>query len=132
MSPIVDWLMILFTMILTYKSYKKLVFYRYCSVSFYVILIVYIFCCVPIILNYLIGMPQYNVVYWYKAFIEPMNNVDVSAIYDIYITFAVFALYMYGTKMNRRLISRATRLNTALKNENEKPWIYVFGKRIRH
>lgn len=127
MSPIVDWLMILFTTILTYKSYKKLVFYRYCSVSFYVILIVYIFCCVPIILNYLIGMPQYNVVYWYKAFIEPMNNVDVSAIYDIYITFAVFALYMYGTKMNRRLISRATRLNTALKNENEKPWIYVFG-----
>lgn len=95
MSPIVDWLMILFTTILTYKSYKKLVFYRYCSVSFYVILIVYIFCCVPIILNYLIGMPQYNVVYWYKAFIEPMNNVDVSAIYDIYITFAVFALYMY-------------------------------------
>ena len=127
MSPIVDWLMILFTTILTYKSYKKLVFYRYCSVSFYVILTVYIFCCVPIILNYLIGMPQYNVVYWYKAFIEPMNNVDVSAIYDIYITFAVFALYMYGTKMNRRLISRATRLNTALKNENEKPWIYVFG-----
>lgn len=127
MSPVVDWLMILFTTILTYKSYKKLVFYRYCSVSFYVILIVYIFCCVPIILNYLIGMPQYNVVYWYKAFIEPMNNVDVSAIYDIYITFAVFALYMYGTKMNRRLISRATKLNTALKNENEKPWIYVFG-----
>ena len=73
------------------------------------------------------GNSQYNVVYWYKAFIEPMNNVDVSAIYDIYITFAVFALYMYGTKMNRRLISRATRLNTALKNENEKPWIYVFG-----
>lgn len=26
MSPIVDWLMILFTTILTYKSYKKLVF----------------------------------------------------------------------------------------------------------
>ena len=45
MSPIVDWLMILFTTILTYKSYKKLVFYRYCSVSFYVILIVYILLC---------------------------------------------------------------------------------------
>mgnify|MGYP000494256524 CR=1 FL=1 len=64
-------------------------------------------------------MPQYTVVYWYKAFIEPMNNVDVSAIYDIYITFAIFVLYMYGTKMNRRLVSRATELNTALKNENE-------------
>lgn len=127
MSPIVDWLMILITTIVTYKSYKKLVFNRYCSVSFYVVFIVYIFCCVPIILNYLIGMPQYTVVYWYKAFIEPMNNVDVSAIYDIYITFAIFALYMYGTKMNRRLVSRATELNTTLKNENEKPWIYVFG-----
>ena len=127
MFPVVDWLMILITTIVTYKSYKKLVFDRYCSISFYVVFIVYIFCCVPIILNYLIGMPQYTVVYWYKAFIEPMNNVDVSAIYDIYIIFAIVALYMYGTKMNRRLLSRATELNTALKNENEKPWIYVFG-----
>lgn len=127
MFPIVDWLMILITTIVTYKSYKKLVFDRYCSVSFYVVFIVYIFCCVPIILNYLIGIPQYTVVYWYKAFIEPMNNVDVSAIYDIYITFAIFALYIYGTKMNRRLVSRATELNTVLRNENEKPWIYVFG-----
>ena len=93
MFPVVDWLMILITTIVTYKSYKKLVFDRYCSISFYVVFIVYIFCCVPIILNYLIGMPQYTVVYWYKAFIEPMNNVDVSAIYDIYITFAIFALY---------------------------------------
>ena len=127
MFPIVDWLMILITTIVTYKSYKKFVFDRYCSISFYVVFIVYIFCSVPITLNYLTGMPQYTVVYWYKAFIEPMNNVDVSAIYDIYITFAIFALYMYGTKMNRRLVSRATELNTALKNENEKPWIYVFG-----
>ena len=127
MFPIVDWLMILITTIVTYKSYKKFVFDRYCSISFYVVFIVYIFCSVPITLNYLIGMPQYTVVYWYKAFIEPMNNVDVSAIYDIYITFAIFALYMYGTKMNRRLVSRATELNTTLKNENEKPWIYVFG-----
>ena len=127
MFPIVDWLMILITTIVTYKSYKKLVFDRYCSVSFYVVFIVYIFCCVPIILNYLIGMPQYTVVYWYKAFIEPMNNVDVSAIYDIYIIFAIVALYMYGTKMNRRLVSRATERNSVLRNENEKPWIYVFG-----
>ena len=127
MFPIADWLMILITTIVTYKSYKKLVFDRYCSVSFYVVFIVYIFCCVPIILNYLIGMPQYTVVYWYKAFIEPMNNVGVSAIYDIYITFAIFALYIYGTKMNRRLVSRVTELNTVLRNENEKPWIYVFG-----
>lgn len=127
MFPIVDWLMILITTIVTYKSYKKFIFDRYCSVSFYVVFIVYIFCCVPIILNYLIGMPQYTVVYWYKAFVEPMNNVDVSVIYDIYITFAIFALYIYGTKMNRRLVTRATELNTALKNENEKPWIYVLG-----
>lgn len=127
MFPIVDWLMILITTIVTYKSYKKLVFDRYCSVSFYVVFIAYIFCCVPIILNYLIGMPQYTVVYWYKAFIEPMNNVDVSAVYDIYITFAILALYIYGTKMNRRLVSRATERNSVLRNENEKPWIYVFG-----
>ena len=62
-----------------------------------------------------------------KAFVEPMNNVDVSAVYDIYITFAILALYIYGTKMNRRLVSRATERNSVLRNENEKPWIYVFG-----
>ena len=34
MFPVVDWLMILITTIVTYKSYKKLVFDRYCSRSF--------------------------------------------------------------------------------------------------
>ena len=40
MFPVVDWLMILITTIVTYKSYKKLVFDRYCSISFYVVFIV--------------------------------------------------------------------------------------------
>lgn len=127
MSLIVDWLMIFITTIVTYKSYKKLVFNRYCSVSFYVVFIVYLFCCVPIIFNYLIGMPQYTVVYWYKSFIEPMNNVAVGVIYDIYITIAIFALYIYGTKMNRKLVTRAMAPNATLRNENENPWIYVLG-----
>ena len=56
-----------------------------------------------------------------------MNSVDVGAIYDIYITLAILALYNYGTKMNKKLASRETALNAILRSENEKPWIYVLG-----
>ena len=127
MSPSLDWLMIIITTFVTYKSYKKLVFDRNCSVSFYVILVVYIFCCLPIILNYLIKIPQYTVVYWYKPFIKPMNDAKVGAIYDIYITTAVLALYIYGIKMNIKLAKRVLVSSASLRNENEKPWIYVLG-----
>ena len=127
MSPIVDWLMIFIATFLTYKSYKKIVFDRYCSVSFYVVLIVYVFCCVPILLNYLIGVPQYYVVYWYTPFVEPMNNADVAIIYDVYIMIAIFALYIYGIKVNKKLLRRVDVTSTTLRKENENPWIYVLG-----
>lgn len=127
MSPIEDWLMIVIATFLTYKSYKRIVYDRYCSVSFYVVLIVYVFCCVPILLNYLIGVPQYNVVYWYAPFAEPMNNGDVAIIYDVYIMIAIFALYIYGIKANKKLLRKVGVTSAALRKENEKPWIYVFG-----
>lgn len=127
MSPIMDWLMLFITTIIVYKSYKKIVFDRYCSVSFYVIFIAYIFCCIPILLNYIIGIPQYDVVYWYKSFLPAMNNTNVAIIYDVYITIAILALYFYGIMTKKKMAKRAIVLNTALKNENEKPWIYVLG-----
>ena len=127
MSPIVDWLMIFITSIVTYKSYKKFVFDRYCSVSFYVVFIVYIFCCFPILLNYLIGMPQYIVVYWYRSFLESMNNSSVAVIYDIYIIVAILALYTYGIMMNKKLTQRAVVASCALRNKNENPCIYILG-----
>lgn len=127
MSPIVDWIMIIITTWLTYKAYKKFVFDRHCSVSYYVIFVVYVFCCLPIVFNYMIGIPQYDVVYWYRSFLPAMNNSGVAIIYDIYILIAVLCLYFYGKKANKRLRKKAAILNNKQKNENENPWIYIIG-----
>lgn len=56
---------------------------RYSSVGNYVQVIVWVFCCLPILLDYCVGMPEYKTVYWYVPFIVPMSNDYVSCIYDI-------------------------------------------------
>ena len=85
MAQILDWLLIIFGTIFALSSFKKICFQKNCSISNFIICIVYVFCILPIILNYFVGIPEYNTVYWYKVFISPMNNETISCIYDIYI-----------------------------------------------
>lgn len=89
-----DFLLIISTSIIAILSYKKIIYNRNSSIANYVILILYLFCVFPIILNYIFGIPKYNTIYWYKPFIEVMFNKDVNKIYDIYIMGCVISLYV--------------------------------------
>ena len=80
-----DWLLILTATGIVISAYKRVVFQENCSVANYVIVVLYVFCVLPIICNYTLGLPQYKTIYWYKPFIEPMVNVQVGIIYDLYI-----------------------------------------------
>ena len=82
MTQILDWLLIFFGTIFSFYSFKRICFQKNCSVSNFIICIVYVFCILPIMLNYFIGIPEYNTVYWYKVFISSMENV-----FMIYISF---------------------------------------------
>ena len=98
MAQILDWLLIIFGTIFALSSFKKICFQKNCSISNFIICIVYVFCILPIILNYFVGIPEYNTVYWYKVFISPMNNETISCIYDIYIFASITMLYIYSSE----------------------------------
>lgn len=109
MNILFDIILIVFSSIIFYKSYKKIIFEKNCSISNYLNIIIYVFCVIPIVLNYLVGIPNYHTIYWYKPFIEPMKNENVSIIYDVYVFFTMFLLHV--------LLSRKKN-NIELKNEN--------------
>ena len=98
MSTILDIILILIGTIITFRSYKYITFNKTRSISDYVIIVIYAFCVLPIILNYLIGIPNYETVYWYKVFYNPMINSRVSIIYDLYIMITILLLYFYSKK----------------------------------
>lgn len=100
MSLVFDWILLIIGSIFSIASYKKIIFKKNVSIANYIILVIYIFCILPVLLNYLIGIPQYKTVYWYKVFINPMENNKVTIIYDTYILFTIILLYIYSKKVN--------------------------------
>ncbi|EOU1474193.1 O-antigen polymerase [Clostridium perfringens] len=116
-----DWFLIIITTILTYKSYKRIIDNRFSSFANFVLLIEYVFCCLPILLNYLIGIPNYNTVYWYKAFLPSMNNQMVAIIYDVYIGTSFIILYIYAFYYDKykspKKLYRSMSNNTLLTNK---------------
>lgn len=118
MSILVDFMFVLFSTIILYKAYKRIIFNKNSSIANIIILVVYIFNVLPIIFNYLIGIPSYDIVYWYKPFIEPMNNEIISFIYDIYILLSLI------------LLDRYSRKNNNIDNNKSKSYQFLFNNNI--
>lgn len=102
MNTVLDWLLIILGTFFTFKAFKRICFQKNCSVSNFIICIVYVFCILPIALNYFVGIPEYNTVYWYKIFISSMNNEKISCIYDIYMLASIVLLHIYSSKFKPR------------------------------
>lgn len=102
MSVFFDWLLILVASFIMLLSYKKIVYRNNSSIANYVIVVIYIFCVLPIILNYIVGIPQYRTAYWYKPFIEAMKNENVSVIYDVYVLCCMVVLYIFCSRKKVR------------------------------
>lgn len=118
MQFINDTLFIFLSSLIFYKSYKKIVFNKKASSAFYVIAVIYFFCCFPVLLDHLLGPTKYDVIYWYKPFLPAMRNEYVCIIYNIYIISSIFFLYTYGLlstkKLNYQLIETSKNINQFL------------------
>lgn len=125
MNYLLDWILIISSTWITYKVYNQIIFKRHCSVAYYVIIIQYIFCCLPIALNYLIGIPKYIALYWYRAFSSSMNDPGVAVVYDIYMMVSIFALYFYGRRTNKILLKRFDKESQTIDKESENKYIYL-------
>lgn len=112
-----DWLLIIISTFIVLLSYKRIIFKKNTSVANYIISIIYVFCVLPIVLNYFIGIPKYNTAYWYKPFISAMQNNRVNIIYDIYIMISIILLYtIFGIKTNIRELKKENTLTSIYRN----------------
>lgn len=117
MGVFFDWLLIIISTFIVLLSYKRIIFKKNTSVANYIISIIYIFCVLPIVLNYFIGMPKYNTAYWYKPFISAMQNNRVNIIYDIYIMALIILLYtIFGRRSNVKGLKKENTLTSIYRN----------------
>lgn len=117
MGVFFDWLLIIISTFILLLSYKRIIFKKNTSVANYIISIIYVFCVLPIVLNYFIGIPEYNTAYWYKPFISAMQNNRVNIIYDIYIMVSIILLYViFGRKTNIKELKKENTLTSIYRN----------------
>ena len=97
-----DWLLILCSLYVLSRALQRMIMRPSASLGNYVILITWIFCCLPILLDYTFGRPEYIIVYWYYPFIAAMANDEVSLIYDLLIVLTLYALHFYCNSWDRK------------------------------
>ena len=99
-----DWMLICLSSVYLIIIYNRLFMEPKVSIANYVYLVLWAFCCLPILLDYLIGRPDYQTVYWYKPFIIPMANDYVSAIYDLLLIVACSSLFFYSNYYQKKAV----------------------------
>lgn len=102
MCFITDWILIIISSFIVVSSYKRIVRNKHSSIAHFIILIEYVFMCLPILLNYFIGIPTYRYISWYKSFLPSMESESIAHIYDLYILMSVIFLYRYAVSYDRK------------------------------
>lgn len=102
MCLIADWALILISSFITLSSYKIIVRNRYSSIAHFIVLVEYVFLCMPILFNYCIGIPTYDYIPWYKSFLPSMESELIAFIYDMYILASFILLYCYARNYDRK------------------------------
>lgn len=114
---LLDWILILISFLILIRAYKNIVYYKNCSIANYVVIVLFVFCVIPIFLNYIVGIPSYNTTYWYKPFIAPMKNETVNAIYNIYMLLCFLFLYFpFVRKKKTSELKKENSLTSILRN----------------
>ena len=89
-------LFLIITTVLIYKPAKRIVQYQSQTTADYVIVLVYIFNCIPVLLDLVIGVPQY--MSWYSAFQESLTDEVTCLLYNAYNVIVIMVLCHYAKK----------------------------------
>lgn len=92
-----DTLMLLTCTLVTGISYRRMFRNSATVLVDLVVVVVYMFMCLPIVFNYIVGIPEYETAYWYKVFLPGMADEGTVFLYDFFVSFVMLVLYFYGT-----------------------------------
>lgn len=91
-----DILLVIISTIITIRTYRSIVSFNNVSLAAYVIFICYIFNCLPIAFDLMLGIPEYH--YYLSDFGVAAASDNVSMLYDIYMLAAMISFYKYYKK----------------------------------
>lgn len=131
MKEILDWILITLTTYIFVKSIIYIVKRKSGMIEFCII-IFYVFNCLPILLDYMIGMPVYNS--WFYNLERAMENRDVGIIYDIYmiIVAIVFLLYQVVSSSKSKKIENMSNVNNKVILDKKCKYLLIFLSVLPH
>lgn len=106
---LLNWIFIYVTTVCTLVSLWRVFKYTSKTIADYTLLVVYVFCCLPVLFDLVIGVPEY--VYWYKPFENLIADFEVCVIYNLYIGVTVIILTLYAYFASRS--TRSTHIGVA-------------------
>jgi hypothetical protein len=116
MVNFVEWILIVISTILFYKSLRNIMGYISVTIADYVMLVIYIFNCIPVLLDKMIGIPYYDP--WFQYFELALNNKLISLVYTIYVLSTMICLYLYIKYRKASNVSKSFPNNIYFKNNS--------------
>ena len=96
---IINIVFLILSTLLIYPSVKRIVKYQSVSMADYVVILIAVFNCMPVLFDTAFGVPTY--VYWYKPFESVIGDFSVCMIYNSYILITLTALQLYARRISR-------------------------------
>lgn len=98
MNEIFDWILVIVSAYIALKSATRLLNYKSVSIADYIILIIFVFNCLPIFLDLVLGFPPYYLLPWYANFDVALKNNSVRFAYSFYMLVSILLLELYIQK----------------------------------
>ena len=122
-SLISDIVFVIVGILVTVGAVRRIISTKIESVQDYIICIFFVFNCLPVILDYFFGVPQFREIYWWSALNKPMEDDLTRVIYDMYMLLAlvgfifyqkIYKVYIQKKTLNRNIKSDTTILDSSL------------------
>ncbi len=85
------------------------------SLGDYIIIIIYVFNCFPLLLDVLLGKPNYLIYPWYSYFEIATNNTLVNNVYNVYVFLVLIVIKIYlmfkNKKPQNKLVYKSLNVN---------------------
>lgn len=111
---------IILLLITTYcfsKAFRSIVTYKSYSVVDYVIAITYVFNCLPVLFDLLIGIPEYFI--WFEPLETAMHHETTCHIYNVYVALSFLILLSYKKKRDKRKYEYNSKLNYIIQHTKQ-------------
>ena len=94
-SFLFDIALVTMSTLVTIGAAKRIISTNTESVQDYVICIFFVFNCLPVLLDFLFGVPQFRYLYWWRPLRHPMENDLTRVVYDVYMLLALTGFMIY-------------------------------------